>query len=45
MKTAAVFRHVPFEVLDSLSETLLAKGYRWRCIDTPVQSPAGFYAL
>lgn len=45
MKTAAVFRHVPFEDLDSLSETLLAKGYRWRCIDTPVQSLAGFDAL
>lgn len=45
MKTAAVFRHVPFEDLDSLSETLLAKGYRWRCIDTPVQSLAAFDAL
>lgn len=38
MKTAVVFRHVPFEDLDSLGETLLAKGYRWRYIDTPVQS-------
>ncbi|MGK9174395.1 glutamine amidotransferase [Yokenella regensburgei] len=45
MKTAVVFRHVPFEDLDSLSETLLAKGYRWRCIDTPVQSLASFDAL
>jgi GMP synthase (glutamine-hydrolysing) len=35
MKTAVVFRHVPFEDLDSLGETLLAKGYRWRYIDTP----------
>jgi len=45
MKTAAVFRHVPFEDLDSLSETLLEKGYRWRCIDTPVQSLTAFDAL
>lgn len=45
MKTAVVFRHVPFEDLDSLSETLLAKGYRWRCIDTPIQSLAAFDAL
>lgn len=45
MKTAVVFRHVPFEDLDSLSETLLAKGYRWRCIDTPVQSLSSFDAL
>jgi GMP synthase (glutamine-hydrolysing) len=45
MKTAVVFRHVPFEDLDSLSETLLAKGYRWRCIDTPIQSLASFDAL
>ncbi len=38
MKTAVVFRHVPFEDLATLADVLHAQGYQWRYIDTPVSS-------
>lgn len=38
MKTAIAFRHVPFEDLGTLADTLTSRGYHCRYIDTPVQS-------
>lgn len=36
MKTALAFRHVPFEDLGTLADTLQSLGYQCRYIDTPV---------
>lgn len=38
MKTAVVFRHVPFEDLGTLADVLAAHGYRYHYVDTPVQA-------
>lgn len=38
MKTAVAFRHVPFEDLGTLADTLHSLGYQCRYIDTPVES-------
>ncbi len=38
MKTAVAFRHVPFEDLGTLADTLHSLGYECRYIDTPVES-------
>lgn len=45
MKTAVVFRHVPFEDLGVLADTLASRGYNWRYVDTPVQSLAALNPL
>ena len=45
MKTAVVFRHVPFEDLATLADVLHANGYHWRYIDTPVSSLTQFDPL
>ncbi|WP_244665023.1 hypothetical protein [Candidatus Symbiopectobacterium sp. 'North America'] len=45
MKTLVVFRHVPFEDLGTLGDTLHECGFQYHYIDTPITSLATFNPL